>query len=258
MPLQKIHEQGFTLLEMSIVLVIIGLIVGGILVGRDLINAAAVRAQITQIERYNTAVNKFHDKYGGLPGDLQVSLVNQFGFPTDTATCDGSAGARDGNGLIERNSVKKNQLFSEISLFWSDLSAANLIEGTFPNSGAPAITCGTPGLEALTMTPGTAYVGDYVPVGRIGGGNFITVYSYNGINWYSLQAITSVNTVGMITPGNTTLSVIQAYNIDKKIDDGMPTTGAVQAAYVAGITGPAPAPVNAQVIDSGTSCYNTT
>jgi prepilin-type N-terminal cleavage/methylation domain-containing protein len=60
---------AFTLIEMSIVLVIIGLIVGGVLVGQSLISAAAVRAQISQIERYQTAVNAFRDKYSGLPGD---------------------------------------------------------------------------------------------------------------------------------------------------------------------------------------------
>jgi prepilin-type N-terminal cleavage/methylation domain-containing protein len=55
---------GFTLIELSIVLVIIALIVGGVLVGKDLISAAYVRAQITQIERFNTAVNTFYGKYG--------------------------------------------------------------------------------------------------------------------------------------------------------------------------------------------------
>jgi hypothetical protein len=52
------------------VLVIIGLIVGGILVGPEMIAAAAVRAQISQIEKYHTAVHTFQSKYGGLPGDL--------------------------------------------------------------------------------------------------------------------------------------------------------------------------------------------
>jgi prepilin-type N-terminal cleavage/methylation domain-containing protein len=57
------HRAGFTLIELAIVLVIIGLIVGGILVGQDLINAAAVRAQVSQIEKYQTAVHTFQTKY---------------------------------------------------------------------------------------------------------------------------------------------------------------------------------------------------
>jgi len=66
---------AFTLIEMSIVLVIIGLIVGAVLVGQDLIRAAEVRATIAQIEKYNTVVNTFRGKYGGLPGDLNASLA---------------------------------------------------------------------------------------------------------------------------------------------------------------------------------------
>src|SRR5580692_12405602 len=74
------RETAFTLIEMSIVLVIIGLIVGGVLVGQDLIRAAGVRAQISQIEKYNTAVNTFYGKYGYLPGDIPAEPAAQFGF----------------------------------------------------------------------------------------------------------------------------------------------------------------------------------
>src|ERR1700733_13388871 len=95
------RESGFTLIELSVVLVIIGLIVGGILVGQDLIKAAETRAQITQIEKYNQAVNTFRSKFGAIPGDMAVSTANQFGF-TVGGGCDGSAaGKRDGNGLID-------------------------------------------------------------------------------------------------------------------------------------------------------------
>src|SRR5476649_123700 len=71
---------GFTLIELSIVLVIIGLIVGGVLTSRDLIAAAQIRAQISQIEKYQTAVNTFRGKYGYLPGDIPNNAATACGF----------------------------------------------------------------------------------------------------------------------------------------------------------------------------------
>jgi prepilin-type N-terminal cleavage/methylation domain-containing protein len=72
-----IQQAGFTLIELSIVLVIIGLIVGGVLVGQDLIKAAEIRATISQYEKYNAAMNTFRTKYNGMPGDL--SAISQAG-----------------------------------------------------------------------------------------------------------------------------------------------------------------------------------
>ena len=62
--------KAFTLIELSVVLVIIGLIVGGVLVGQDLIHAATIRATITQKERFSTAANTFRTKFGDVPGSL--------------------------------------------------------------------------------------------------------------------------------------------------------------------------------------------
>jgi prepilin-type N-terminal cleavage/methylation domain-containing protein len=73
-------RSGFTLIEMSIVLVVIGLLVGGVLVGQDLIRAAYVRAQISQIEKFNTAVNTFYGKYQALPGDMNATTATNYGF----------------------------------------------------------------------------------------------------------------------------------------------------------------------------------
>ncbi|MGH9519815.1 MAG: type II secretion system protein, partial [Terriglobales bacterium] len=72
-------QRGFTLIEMAIVLVIIGLIVGSVLAGQDLIRAAEVRATISQIEKYQTAVNTFYGKYGALPGDIKDPEASMFG-----------------------------------------------------------------------------------------------------------------------------------------------------------------------------------
>src|ERR1700735_2969244 len=92
-------QRGFTLIELSIVLVIIGLIVGGVLVGQDLIRAADVRAQISQIEKYQTAVNTFRGKYGYLPGDIKDPDASSFGFQPRGPY----AGEGDGNGILEGN-----------------------------------------------------------------------------------------------------------------------------------------------------------
>ena len=63
------RKTGFTLIELSIVLVIVGLIVGGVMVGRDLIEAGKIRSQITQISDIETQINTFKLKYNCLPGD---------------------------------------------------------------------------------------------------------------------------------------------------------------------------------------------
>jgi prepilin-type N-terminal cleavage/methylation domain-containing protein len=79
---------GFTLIELSIVLVIIGLIVGGILTGQELIKSATVRSEVSELENIETAIYAFRDKYGGLPGDL--SNATAFFGTTDSEGLYGS------------------------------------------------------------------------------------------------------------------------------------------------------------------------
>ena len=63
------QRSGFTLIELSIVLVIIGLIIGGVMVGQQLVHAAQIRQQAKQFELITSAVNTFKTKYNCLPGD---------------------------------------------------------------------------------------------------------------------------------------------------------------------------------------------
>ncbi len=233
---------------------------GGILVGQDLIKAAETRAQIAQIEKYNAAVNTFRGKFNALPGDMPVATANQFGF--DTTNCDGTTGRRDGNGLIDGWAITQElaQAQGETGMFWQDLSsraAGNLIEGSFPNSGATSNVCATNLASDLTTTPGGTYIGDFMPVGKIGHGTFAYVYDSSGYNWYGLSAVTIVYSGGNAGRMDSTPSipVAQAYNIDKKVDDGLPTTGSVQAKY---LTVWAVTPATNAAADSTTTCYNTT
>ena len=116
-------QRGFTLIELSIVLVIIGLIVGVVLVGQDLIRAAGVRATISQIEKYQTAVNTFRGKYGYLPGDIKDPDASMFGFAARGTL----AGQGDGNGVIEGREGSNSGIYQngESTMFWVDLTTAN-------------------------------------------------------------------------------------------------------------------------------------
>jgi prepilin-type N-terminal cleavage/methylation domain-containing protein len=228
---------GFTLIELSIVLVIIGLIVGGILVGQDLIGAAKVRATITQIERYNTAVNTFRGKYNNdLPGDMTPADASQFGFPTRS----GSAMQGDGNGLIETansafggsppqptgQTMDTGQGSGETALFWEDLSTVHLVDGTFNTA---AYNSGS------TVAAANVYL--YFPPAKIGGGNYVYVYTSNSANWYGFSVPTDPSGSNAINGAlalnsNPGLTVQQAYSIDTKMDDGLPLGGNVQAVYL--------------------------
>lgn len=226
---------GFTLIELSIVLVIIGLIVGGVLVGHDLITAAGVRAQVSQIEKYHQATNTFRMKYGYLPGDIRASAATQFGFVTRGAY----AGQGDGNGIIEgtdSNAAGHNhgayQNMGETGTFWVDLSTARLVDGSFssvgPNwSGGYISTATTPTFNA------------FMPSGKIGQGNVISVWSGgwslfssnpDGYNYFAITVPDTLSSTGQFysAPG---LTVRQAYNIDQKIDDELPQSGRVIALY---------------------------
>ncbi len=229
-------ESGFTLIELSIVLVIIGLIVGGVLVGQDLIRAAYIRAQITQIERFNTAVNTFYGKYQAIPGDMNDSVASANGFSMSVHNGASSAGQGDGNGIIDGNfgpsntynigGMSSNNMTTvltpggESAVFWMDLSsktAGNLIEGSFSK------VC-----ESCSSSTGPDGI---LPVAKLGKGNYVYAFEINGANYYGVELFMTYSTgIGYGLPG---MTVAEAYNIDKKVDDGYPTTGNV-AAMVAG------------------------
>ncbi|MCE2927102.1 MAG: prepilin-type N-terminal cleavage/methylation domain-containing protein [Rickettsiales bacterium] len=224
------QQSGFTLIELSIVLIIIGLLVGGILVGQDLIRAGEIRATISQYEKYNTATNTFRSKYGEIPGDMKQANANAFGFYNISVPANGVVGGvgnGDGNTLLQSQlGTGSVQQVGETVTFWRQLSESNLIDGSF---GGRLVD------NAGTMS--SSNVKDYFPEARLGRGNYWMVQASSTQNYYFLtgmKTITDPNGIVDVTPGITPL---EAYNIDVKLDDGKPNTGIIFTRGMAGLLG---------------------
>jgi prepilin-type N-terminal cleavage/methylation domain-containing protein len=210
---------GFTLIELSIVLVIIGLIVGGVLVGQDLIQAAAVRSQVAQLDSYEAAVHTFRIKYNGIPGDFASNKAASFGMQARS----GANGHGDGDGVLEfcTPGVFNNYAGCENVLFWRDLSFASLIDGSF--------TTGTDAVATMT----TAQVPSYLPRAKIGNENSILILHYDAFfpafpvqDYYVVTGVTSTDGVGNYALVNR-ITPDQAYRIDVKMDDGLGGLGII-------------------------------
>lgn len=149
--------RGFSLVELSIVLVILGLLTGGILTGQSLIRAAELRSITSEQQRLLTAVQTFRDKYFALPGDMPNATRFWGRHSTDgwcvtnsaaavnaaTGTCDGN-----GNGLLVP-SVAASQS-GETFQFFRQLALAGLMEGNYTGISGAA---GTRQLVAGTNAP---------------------------------------------------------------------------------------------------------
>lgn len=192
-------QRGFTLIELSIVLVIIGLIVGGVLSGQDLIKAAEVRATIKQVESFNLAANTFRVKYNAIPGDYSTTLAG---------AAAGSTG--NGDGVLLSSVPNILVLTGELSWFWNHLSAAAMIDGGYDGS----------------IVGGAAVLGSTIPTSKLGRASGWHVFSVAGVNYFQLGAKTQANTT-IITGAATTAN--EAFLIDTKMDDGKPNGGVVVA-----------------------------
>lgn len=200
---------GFSLVELSIVLVILGLLVGGVLSGQALIRAAELRSVTTDVSRFGAALLTFRDKYFALPGDM--NNATQFwgtaagngsnaacgSFQSTTkATCNG-----DGDGLIEYTGGI--QVYEDMRA-WQHLANAGLIEGQYD---------GTYLSTGPQLRPGKN-----VPPSKFG----------NNIWWVASDTDQNVM-LGLYQTdwGPLVLTPEEAWNVDTKLDDGKPSSGRI-------------------------------
>lgn len=255
------HEtnRGFTLIELSIVLTIIGLLAGGILVGQSLMRAAEIRSVINDFSAYQAAVRVFQTQYQALPGDMR-NAVRFWGAaaggtadgsdPTcaaltsaspsvGTATCNGN-----GDGRVAFNTYSTD--YSEMNRFWQHLSNASMIPGKFTGVPGPVV-----------VGNNDAVPGVNVPASKVVGAGFSAYYRGNvalgQYVWLYPGDYGNILVFGGHIPGYETVNPIlmpaEAMEIDTKLDDGMPSTGHIMV-RAAGTTGQGEEPHCATTINT--------
>jgi prepilin-type N-terminal cleavage/methylation domain-containing protein len=188
-------SKGFTLIEIAIVLVIIGLLLGGVLKGQELITGARVRNLISQQDGIKAAFFGFQDRFRALPGDYASASTN-----INNVTLNGN-----GNGRIENNAVAPAFTHEEL-LAWNHLTAAGFLNGSF-----------------------TAASGDTNATDTNNPKNPYSVYiqlMYDGV--YGTGTVAAPITAKHNLKTGSQVPVEIMAEVDRKIDDGLPYAGGFQ------------------------------
>jgi prepilin-type N-terminal cleavage/methylation domain-containing protein len=213
---------GFTLMELAIVLVIMGLIAGSIVSGSAMIRASELRTITTDYEFYKTSVGNFKVKYFGLPGDITDATDYWGAAPacpaagTSTQTCNG-----DGDGIIDQNSGSSHEIYR----FWQHLKNAEMVSGTYN------------GVNGTTQPVAwNSVIGANVEASKVKGACFGADQVWDNsapsgtphynINYSNRMNFGSTNE-GLNNCDAAALTPEEVWNIDTKMDDGVPTRGEV-------------------------------
>ncbi len=217
--------RAFSLVELSIVLVILGLLTGGILAGQSLIRAAELRSISTEYQRHVTAVQTFRDKYMAIPGDMD-SATRFWNRQVNQTWCAGHSGATvaapgtcNGNAKGSLDSAGAASQSGEIFQFWKQLALAGLIEGSYT------------GL-AGSLDASHAVIGENIPAARLSNSGWYSYY-YGPAHIGSATVLAgyygNLLFVGRSStnswPSGRILTPEEQWGIDVKMDDGKPARG---------------------------------
>lgn len=199
-------QSGFTLVEIAIVLVIIGLLLGGILKGQELITSARVRNLADQNSGVQAAYYGFIDRFRAIPGDMNaIAAQNAVGVA-------GLQGG-DADGTINDGSI------AEASVVWNHLAAANFITGTYPGTGATTANY-LAGLNGVPFAPANAFQGAIMLASQ---------------DEYQIAAGAPAQAVRLAFSFGTQIPVNVLRELDVKIDDSLPQAGILRASTPAGV-----------------------
>ena len=201
-------KKGFTLVELSIVLVIVGLLIGGILVAQSMIGTAKLQGQIAQLQQFDIATRNFKTAYNALPGDYGPFSGNNSGYSGNS------------NGIINNFSnttpYTDYSTWGESYAFFPSIYKAGMIKDPYDILG----------FAAYYVSPGSPFprakLASKANYGIVVRGNA------NGQVFWNLAVSANVGATNhqfdLISPTGI-LSAANSLALNAKIDNGVPNTG---------------------------------
>lgn len=208
LPLSRLlrSQRGFTLVELAIVLVVIGLLIGGVLVAQSMISSVKLKSSISLLQQADIAQSNFYIKYNQLPGDTGFNNV-----------------PGNNDGMITGEGLWKNGWGAESGNYWYDLVTLVGFKGSYNYPpAADHIETNTDSKLPKLDLGNDSYI-------LIGGGKDA---SNNIVNYYFIAKPTVGTTGGIGIGTSASLTPAEALSIDQKIDDGAASTGNVLAADI--------------------------
>ena len=191
------QRKGFTLIELAIVLVIIGLLIGGILAAQSMIETAKINAQIKQLQQLDITTQNFLGKYNRLPGDINANGVWEAGYPPGVP-------------------APPRMYDGETSVVFEELSTMEGLPGNYSSASTGTV-----------FGPGKKH-----PYAAIGKGGIYAVMNVRFEPFWSIFAPrTSTASDYCADDGMEAFTPNQALAIDTKIDDGNAFTGNIGIGY---------------------------
>jgi prepilin-type N-terminal cleavage/methylation domain-containing protein len=201
------RTKAFTLLELSIVIVVMGLFMGAVMAGKSVLRASKLRGAMAETQRFTQAIVAFQEKYQAMPGDFAAASTTWAG------TGDGDG---DGRVVVYANAVP---VPNEQYLVWKHLAKAGLLTGSYTGAaGAPATGAVLEQNVPESEVTSGGWQLFFNNADEVGGGltmSFTTV-SYN--HYLLLHEPEE---------GEAAISPSEGKLIDTKIDDGIASTGNV-------------------------------
>jgi prepilin-type N-terminal cleavage/methylation domain-containing protein len=209
---------GFSLIEFSIVLLIIGLLISGTLAGRHISHQAKLSDLAKSINKYLVAINSFKEFYGKYPGDYDEAYSIWGSDCIDQGKCNGDA---DGNIELILSSGPVNTSDNDESFMaWKHLSLAQMIKGSF--TGAFAATTGT---DVGVNIPESSFTGAGFSISNSIKYKQFNASSSSSTNFNSLNISRPNSSAAHETPNSDFISARDARLLDVKIDDGIANSG---------------------------------